>query len=74
MNATGVAAAQIVSNNYQGAALGAQEFVRLLGERGTHVELVGKESDTNATIRSKAYGDVLHKYPDLVSAVRVSAN
>jgi erythritol transport system substrate-binding protein len=74
MNATGVATAQIVSNNYQGAALGAQEFVRLLGERGTYVELVGKESDTNAAIRSKGYGDVLRKYPDLVSAARVSAN
>jgi erythritol transport system substrate-binding protein len=74
MNAIGVATAQIVSNNYQGATLGAQEFVRLLGERGTYVELVGKESDTNAAIRSKGYGDVLRKYPDLVSAARVSAN
>jgi erythritol transport system substrate-binding protein len=74
MNATGVATAQIVSNNYQGASLGAQEFVRLLGERGSYVELVGKESDTNAAIRSKGYGDVLRKYPDLVPAARVSAN
>ena len=74
LNATGIATAQIVSNNYQGAALGAQEFVRLLGERGTYVELVGKESDTNAAIRSKGYGDVLRKYPDLVGAARVSAN
>ena len=48
--------------------------MRLLGERGTYVELVGKESDTNAAIRSKGYGDVLRKYPDLVSAARVSAN
>ena len=48
INATGVAAAQIVSNNYQGATLAAEEFVRLMGESGTYVELVGKESDTNA--------------------------
>jgi erythritol transport system substrate-binding protein len=74
LNATGIAVAQIVSNNYQGATLGAQEFVRLLGERGSYVELVGKESDTNAAIRSKGYGDVLRKYPDLVSVARVSAN
>jgi len=74
LNATGIATAQIVSNNYQGASLGAQEFVRLLGERGTYVELVGRESDTNAAIRSKGYGDVLRKYPDLVAAARVSAN
>src|SRR5687767_516095 len=53
INAAGVAAAQIVSNNYQGAQLGAQEFVKLMGEKGNFVELVGKESDTNAGIRSK---------------------
>ena len=34
INATGAAAAQIVSNNYQGATLGAEEFVRLMGETG----------------------------------------
>jgi len=43
INATGVAAAQIVSNNYQGATLAAEEFVRLTRESGTYVELVGKE-------------------------------
>jgi erythritol transport system substrate-binding protein len=32
------------------------------------------ESDTNAAIRSKGYGDVLRKYPDLVNVARVSAN
>jgi erythritol transport system substrate-binding protein len=74
VNVTGVAAAQVVSNNYQGATLGAQELVRLLGERGTYVEIVGRESDTNAAIRSKGYGDVLRKYPNLVRAARVSAN
>ena len=52
INASGVALAQIVSNNYQGAQLGAQEFVKLMGEKGNYVELVGKESDTNAGIRS----------------------
>lgn len=74
MNATGVAVAQIVSNNYQGAALGAQEFVRLLGERGSYVELVGRESDTNAAIRSRAYADVLGRYPELRLVARASAN
>jgi erythritol transport system substrate-binding protein len=74
MNATGVAVAQIVSNNYQGATLGAQELVRLLGERGSYVELVGRESDTNAAIRSKGYADVLRKYPEVRLAARVSAS
>ena len=39
INSTGDAVAQIVSNNYQGAVLGAEEFVRLMGEEGDYVEL-----------------------------------
>lgn len=35
INATGVAVAQIVSNNYQGATLGAEEFVKVMGEKAT---------------------------------------
>jgi erythritol transport system substrate-binding protein len=74
INTTGVAAAQIVSNNYQGAMLGAEEFVRLMGEKGDYFELVGRESDTNASVRSRGYHDVLDKYPDLRMAGRQSAN
>ena len=74
INTTGVAAAQIVSNNYQGATLGAEEFVRLMGEKGDYFELVGRESDTNASVRSRGYHDVLDKYPDLKMAGRQSAN
>ena len=48
INANGIAVAQIVSNNYQGATLGAETFVQLMGEAGPYVELLGKESDTNA--------------------------
>ncbi len=39
INATGVALAQIVSDNYQGATLGGQQFVDLMGEKGNYVEL-----------------------------------
>jgi erythritol transport system substrate-binding protein len=74
INATGIAIAQIVSNNYQGAQLGAQEFVKLMGEKGNYVELVGKESDTNAGIRSKGFHDVVDDYPDLKLVARQSAN
>ena len=74
INATGVAAAQIVSNNYQGAQLGGQEFVKLMGEKGTFVELVGKESDTNAGIRSKGYHDVIDAYPNMKNVAKQSAN
>jgi len=74
MNKTGVAVAQIVSNNYQGATLGGQQFVKLMGEKGTFVELTGKESDTNAGIRSKGYHDVIDQYPDLKMVEQQSAN
>jgi erythritol transport system substrate-binding protein len=74
INATGVAAVQIVSNNYQGATLGAQAFVAAMGEKGNYVELTGKESDTNAGIRSKGYHDVLDQYPDLKMVEQQSAN
>ena len=74
INETGSAVAQIVSNNYQGAKLGGEAFVKYMKEKGTYVELVGKESDTNAGIRSKGYHDVLDQYPDLKMVARQSAN
>ena len=74
INVTGVAVSQIVSNNYQGATLAAQEFVRLMHERGNYIELVGRESDTNAAVRTKGFHDVLDKYPDLKMIGRQSAN
>ena len=74
INATGIAVSQIVANNYQGATLGAQEFVRLLGEKGNYIELVGRESDTNAAIRTRGFHDVLDKYDGLKLVGRQSAN
>jgi erythritol transport system substrate-binding protein len=74
INATGVAMAQIVSDNYQGATLGAEEFVRLMGEEGEYVELLGRETDTNAGIRSQGYNDIISQYPDMVKVAVQSAN
>ena len=74
INANGIAVSQIVSNNYQGASLGAQEFVRLMEEKGSFIELVGRESDTNAAIRTRGYHDVLDKYDGLKQTGRQSAN
>lgn len=52
INRTGVAAAQIVSNNYQGATLGAQEFVRALGEKArTSSWSAAKRTPTPACVR-----------------------
>jgi erythritol transport system substrate-binding protein len=74
INATGIAKAQIVSNNSQGAQLAAQSFVEALKSKGNYVELVGKESDTNASVRSKGFADVISQYPDMKQVAKESAN
>ena len=71
---SGIAVAQIVSNNYQGAQLGAEKFVELMGEQGNYVELLGRDSDTNAGIRSSGYHDIIDQYPDLKMVAQQSAN
>lgn len=74
INESGIAVSQIVSNNYQGALLGGEKFVELMGEEGNFVELVGKESDTNAGIRSKGYHEIIDQYAGLKMVARQSAN
>jgi erythritol transport system substrate-binding protein len=74
INQTGIAAAQIVANNSQGASLVAEAFVEALGGEGTYVELTGKESDTNAGVRSSAYESVISQYPDLEMVAQETAN
>ena len=65
INQEGIAKSQLVSNNAQGAALGAAEFVKATGGTGIYVELKGKPSDNNAATRSNGYASVLSQYPDL---------
>ncbi|MGW2292228.1 substrate-binding domain-containing protein [Streptomyces phaeochromogenes] len=74
INETGIAKAQIVSNNAQGAQLAAQEFVTAMDGKGEYVELTGKESDTNAGVRSKGFTDVISQYPDLKQVAKQTAN
>ncbi|MEV0388468.1 D-ribose ABC transporter substrate-binding protein [Nonomuraea sp. NPDC050643] len=74
INATGIAKAQIVSNNSQGAQLVAQSFTEAMKTKGNYVELVGKESDTNASVRSKGFADVISQYPDMKAVAKESAN
>ncbi|MEI8634613.1 substrate-binding domain-containing protein [Vibrio sp. PP-XX7] len=74
INKTGIAISQIVSNNYQGAQLGAEKFVALMGEKGKYVELLGRESDTNAHVRSQGYHDIIDDYTDLTMVAQQTAN
>ena len=45
-----------------------------MGEKGNYIELVGRESDTNAGVRTRGYHDVLDKYDGLKQVGRQSAN
>ena len=74
INQEGLAIAQLVSNNAQGAALGAQQWVEVMGDTGNYVELVGAPSDNNAATRSNGYMTVLSQYPDLVAVGQEVAN
>ncbi|ERI12271.1 D-ribose ABC transporter substrate-binding protein [Brucella intermedia] len=74
INQEGLAKAQLVSNNAQGAALGATQWVESVGDKGKYVELFGSPSDNNAATRSNGYETVLSQYPDLVKAGKDVAN
>ena len=63
INQEGLAKAQLVSNNAQGAALGAVQWVESVGDTGNYVELFGNPADNNAQTRSNGYETVLSQYP-----------
>lgn len=74
INEAGVAISQIVANNYQGAKVVAEKFVEVMGEKGDYAELTGKESDTNAGVRSSAFHEVIDQYPDMKMVATQCAN
>jgi erythritol transport system substrate-binding protein len=74
LNQEGLAKGQLVSNNAQGAALGAQQWVKGLGQSGKYVELLGAPSDNNAATRSNGYKTVLSQYPKLVEVGKEVGN
>lgn len=74
IDATGIAKAQIISDNDQGARLVAAEFARAMKGKGEYAELLGKESDTNAQIRTKGFHAVLDRYLGLKLVSAQSAN
>lgn len=74
LNQHGLAKAQLVSNNAQGAALGAMEWIKIIGDSGKYVELVGPPSDNNAATRANGFDTVLSQYPDLQRAGKEVAN
>jgi erythritol transport system substrate-binding protein len=65
INQTGLTKGQLVSNNAQGAALGAQQWVKSIGDKGNYVELLAKPSDNNEATRSNGYASVLSQFEGL---------
>jgi erythritol transport system substrate-binding protein len=74
IQATGIAKAQIIADNHQGSHIVAEEFARATGSQGEYVELLGRESDTNAQVRTTGFHEVLDKIPALKLVSAQSAN
>ncbi len=74
INETGLAVAQIVADNAQGAAAIAEVWVEAMDYKGKYAELLGLESDTNCHVRSDNYHSVIDQYPDLEMVAQQSAN
>ncbi|MCL2802893.1 MAG: D-ribose ABC transporter substrate-binding protein [Micrococcales bacterium] len=65
IEAEGIAKAQIIANNAQGAELGGQYFAEQMEGKGDFVELYGNPTDNNAPVRSDAYKSVFANYPEM---------
>ena len=75
IEARGVAKAQIVADNRQGAEIVAKAFAQALPTAGAaYAELLGRESDTNAQIRTAGFHAVLDNVPSLHLVAAQSAN
>lgn len=75
IEADGIAKAQIIADNNQGARIVAAEFARILGPQGgDYAELLGRESDTNAQVRTTGFHAILDREPQLRRVAAQSAN
>lgn len=73
INQSGLAVAQIVADNAQGAAAIAEVWVEAMNYEGKYAELLGLESDTNCQVRSNAFHRVLDQ-TDMKMVAQQSAN
>lgn len=74
INESGIAIGQLVSNNAQGAALGAVTWQGIVGDEAKYVEFFGNPADNNAATRSNGYNTVLSQYPSLEKVAQEVAN
>lgn len=74
INESGLAVAQIVADNAQGAAAIAEKWVEAMNYEGKYAELLGLESDTNCWVRSENYHAVIDQYDTFEMVAQQSAN
>jgi erythritol transport system substrate-binding protein len=75
IQAEGIAKAQIIADNDQGAKIVAAEFVRAFnGKGGEYAELLGRESDTNAQVRTNGFHAILDRQNALIRVAAQSAS
>ena len=74
INESGLAAAQLVADNAQGAAAIAEAWVEAMNYEGKYAELLGLESDTNCQVRSDNFHAVIDEYDTMEMVAQQSAN
>lgn len=74
IRASNIAKAQIIADNAGGARLLGRQFALALARSGRYAELLGRESDTNAQIRTTGFHAELDALPQLVRVAAQSAN
>lgn len=74
INQSGLAAAQLVADNAQGAAAIAEAWVEAMNYEGKYAELLGLESDTNCQVRSDNFHAVIDEYDTMEMVAQQSAN
>ena len=74
INESGLAIAQIVADNAQGAAAIAEKWVEAMDYEGKYAELLGMESDTNCWVRSENYHAVIDQYDGFEMVAQQSAS
>ena len=74
VNASGLATAQILSDNYSGCVAIGEKFVQDLNKRGNYVEILGLVGDNNTWNRSKGFHSVVDRYKGLKLVAQQSAD
>lgn len=74
INATEVAASQILSDSHSGCVALGEKFVEIVGEEGEYAELLGQSGDNNTHNRSQGFHTVVDQYSGLKMVAQQAAD